>query len=376
MTRTHHLLSWIGMMGVIVLILAGCAAQPVVFGFSGEITGNGSDLGISARNGMMLGVEYVNTNGGINGRELQVIIKDDQGKPEVAKQVDGELIDAGVVAILGHITSEQSVAGLTVTQPAGMVMLSPISSSLALTGVDDLFFRVCADNMREIRVLTRQMLEQGQPRIVIIYDAENQAFSLPYAQAVAAQLNLLGGEALDLFPYASTDTNLDQMVANTATLKPDAVLIVSSAVKTALLIQHFRLGEFEPALYATDWAFSETLLQTGGKAVEGVSLMASFDINGDSAEMKAFQEKYQARYGYSPNYAAMQTYEAVLVLAEALRQTKGTADGLPEALRNIRDLQGLNSTISMDEFGDVIRPVYLFQVQDGRMVTVQEFNGD
>lgn len=376
MTRTHHLLSWIGMMGVIVLILAGCAAQPVVFGFSGEITGNGSDLGISARNGMMLGVEYVNTNGGINGRELQVIIKDDQGKPEVAKQVDGELINAGVVAILGHITSEQSVAGLTVTQPAGMVMLSPISSSLALTGVDDLFFRVCADNMREIRVLTRQMLEQGQPRIVIIYDAENQAFSLPYAQAVAAQLNLLGGEALDLFPYASTDTNLDQMVANTATLKPDAVLIVSSAVKTALLIQHFRLGEFEPALYATDWAFSETLLQTGGKAVEGVSLMASFDINGDAAEMKAFQEKYQARYGYSPNYAAMQTYEAVLVLAEALRQTKGTADGLPEALRNIRDLQGLNSTISMDEFGDVIRPVYLFQVQDGRMVTVQEFNGD
>lgn len=376
MTRTHHLLSWIGMMGVIVLILAGCAAQPVVFGFSGEITGNGSDLGISARNGMMLGVEYVNTNGGINGRELQVIIKDDQGKPEVAKQVDGELIDAGVVAILGHITSEQSVAGLTVTQPAGMVMLSPISSSLALTGVDDLFFRVCADNMREIRVLTRQMLEQGQPRIVIIYDAENQAFSLPYAQAVAAQLNLLGGEALDLFPYASTDTNLDQMVANTATLKPDAVLIVSSAVKTALLIQHFRLGEFEPALYATDWAFSETLLQTGGKAVEGVSLMASFDINGDSAEMKAFQEKYQARYGYSPNYAAMQTYEAVLVLAEALRQTKGTSDGLPEALGNIRDLQGLNSTISMDEFGDVVRPVYLFQVQDGKMVTVQEFNGD
>ena len=376
MTRTHHLLSWIGMMGVIVLILAGCAAQPVVFGFSGEITGNGSDLGISARNGMMLGVEYVNTNGGINGRELQVIIKDDQGKPEVAKQVDGELIDAGVVAILGHITSEQSVAGLTVTQPAGMVMLSPISSSLALTGVDDLFFRVCADNMREIRVLTRQMLEQGQPRIVIIYDVENQAFSLPYAQAVAAQLNLLGGEALDLFPYASTDTNLDQMVANTATLKPDAVLIVSSAVKTALLIQHFRLGEFEPALYATDWAFSETLLQTGGKAVEGVSLMASFDINGDSAEMKAFQEKYQARYGYSPNYAAMQTYEAVLVLAEALRQTKGTSDGLPEALGNIRDLQGLNSTISMDEFGDVVRPVYLFQVQDGKMVTVQEFNGD
>lgn len=376
MTRTHHLLSWIGMMGVIVLILAGCAAQPVVFGFSGEITGNGSDLGISARNGMMLGVEYVNTNGGINGRELQVIIKDDQGKPEVAKQVDGELIDAGVVAILGHITSEQSVAGLTVTQPAGMVMLSPISSSLALTGVDDLFFRVCADNMREIRVLTRQMLEQGQPRIVIIYDAENQAFSLPYAQAVAAQLNLLGGEALDLFPYASTDTNLDQMVADTAALQPDAVLIVSSAVKTALLIQHFRLGEFEPALYATDWAFSETLLQTGGKAVEGVSLMASFDINGDSAEMKAFQEKYQARYGYSPNYAAMQTYEAVLVLAEALRQTKGTSDGLPEALGNIRDLQGLNSTISMDEFGDVVRPVYLFQVQDGKMVTVQEFNGD
>lgn len=378
MKPVYRLISCLWILGVYITMLTGCAVKrPVVFGFAGEITGTGSDLGISARNGVMLAVEKVNQDGGIDGRRLDVVVKDDQGNPEVAQAIDREFIDEEVVAIVGHITSSQSVAGLAVTQPAGMVMLSPISSSLALTGVDDLFFRVCADNMREIRVLSRHMVDEGQTRIVVIYDSDNQAFSLSYAQAVNAQMNLLGGTVLELIPYsASGQVDVTELVTRVKDMQPEAVLVVSSAVNTAILVQHIRLVDLQVPLYASDWAFSDAFILTGGRAVEDVLLMASFDVNSQAPEMLAFRETYREHYGYDPNYAAMQSYEAVLVLAAALRQTNGKADGLPDALRNIRDLQGLTSTISIDEFGDVIRPVYLFQVQDGKMVTVGTFTGN
>lgn len=378
MKSIYRLISCVWILGVIFTMMTGCALQkPVVFGFAGEITGNGSDLGIAARNGVMLAVEQINRDGGIDGRKLEVLVKDDQGKPDVAQAIDREFIEEDVVAIVGHITSSQSVAGLAVTQPAGMVMLSPISSSLALTGVDDLFFRVCADNMREIRVLARHMVDEGQMKIVVIYDAENQAFSMSYAQAVSAQMNLLGGSVLELIPYSSGEqVDVTELATRVKDLQPEAVLVVSSAVKTAILVQHLRLVELQVPLYASDWAFSDAFILTGGRAVEGVLLMASFDVNSQAPQMLAFRDMYREQYGYDPNYAAMQSYEAVLVLTAALKETKGKAEGLPDALRNIRDLQGLTSKITIDEYGDVIRPVYLFQVQDGRMVTVNTFTGD
>lgn len=374
--KKHSLLIYtICVASLLLFNLAACSPQkPIMVGFAGEISGKGSDLGISARNGLMIAVNQINDQDGIQGRKIDILVRDDEGSPEKAREIDRELIDAGVVAIVGHITSSQSVAGLEVTQPAEMVMLSPITSSLELTGLDDYFFRACADNLSEIRVLTNYMRSEKQNKLVIIYDVDNEAFSLPYANAVDAEMERLGGTILKKIPYTSNKAfDINALIEQVKDEKPDAVLIISSAVSTAVLVQHMRLADLSAPLYATDWSFSEVFVQTGGRAVEGVILVASFDVNSQSPALLAFKQQYRDQYGYEPNYSAMLGYETMLVLAEALKRTDGKADGLPQALKEINNLPGLTSNISIDPYGDVIRPVYLFQVKDGKIQTIGEY---
>ena len=62
-------------------------------GFAGELSGRESDLGIGSRNGVLLAAEQINAAGGIDGHPIEIIVKDDAGKPDVARQVDQELVD-------------------------------------------------------------------------------------------------------------------------------------------------------------------------------------------------------------------------------------------------------------------------------------------
>lgn len=72
-------------------LLTGCRAKkPILIGFAGELTGKRGELGVEARDGAQLAVEEINANGGIHGRHITLLVRDDQGDPERARQVDAE----------------------------------------------------------------------------------------------------------------------------------------------------------------------------------------------------------------------------------------------------------------------------------------------
>ena len=366
--RCMVLLAWL-------LLLSACLwRRPVQVGFAGELSGRESDLGIGSRNGVLLAAEQINAAGGIDGHPIEIIVKDDAGKPDVARQVDQELVDAGVVAIIGHSTTSQTIAGLEVTQPAGIVMLSPSASSQSLTGIDDLFFRVCADNTLDVIALANHIYAGGQHTLAIIYDADNDAYARRYAEGVQMEFERLGGK-ITRIEAISADAILDAEDVLNVVLpdKPEAILVVASAVNTAVIIQRAQLLDSTAAFYGSDWAYSDAFLQAGGRAIEGVELAAAFDIQSPRQQMQDFKALYLERFGFAPNFTAGQAYEAMMVLAHALEQTGGSADGLPEALLDIQDFEGLSSTISLNQYGDVVRPAFLFQVDDGEFVLISVF---
>lgn len=115
-------------------------------GFSGTLTGRGTEFGTRDRNAAQLAVYEINKNGGIKGRPLVLITKDDKNDPDTARKVDQELIDAGVVAIIGHPTSHMTLASVALMNTIKMLMISPTTSTTNLTGIDDYFIRVTPDN--------------------------------------------------------------------------------------------------------------------------------------------------------------------------------------------------------------------------------------
>ena len=88
------------------LLLGGCARnEPFIVGFSGCLTGKFSDLGTSARDGVILAVERFNETGGLQGKRIELIIRDDRNDPVTALAADKELVENGARVIIGHMTS-------------------------------------------------------------------------------------------------------------------------------------------------------------------------------------------------------------------------------------------------------------------------------
>lgn len=352
--------------------LTGCANRgPVLLGFSGELTGRRGDLGVAARDGAQLAVDEINQQGGINGRPLKLIIKDDQGDPVVAQQVDRELIDTGVVAIIGHITSAQTAATLNQANQAKVVLFSPASASHLFSGQKDYFFRNQPSTElmgKALALYIRNTYHISQ--LLVIYDTENQAFAEPLWQTVDQEFVKLGGNATQKVPFSSKEADLRELVSRVGASKPEAVLFISSPVDTALLIQYAHQLHLETKVFSSTWAVTSELLEKGGQAIEGLELAAVYDPQNSLPAFQTFTKNFEARYKRKPDFLALYGYEAVLIIAHALGQTGGNAEDLPEALVKIKNLAGPQGEISMNDYGDVNREIYIVRVKGNRFETV------
>lgn len=357
---------------ILLCLPAGCRSQqPILVGFAAEMSGRRGELGVAARDSAQLAIDQINAAGGIDGRPLKLLTRDDKGSPETARQVDQELVDAGVVAIIGHMTSEQSAAVFDQMNRAQVVIISPTSSSTQFSGQKDSFFRVMPDTQVLGAALAKYIQAEHPVRqVAVIYDLSNQAFTQHYWLAFKAEMDRYGVDTSQVYSYTTGQADLQALVDQVAAAQPESILFVSSAFDTALMAQYAHSRIPEAALFSSTWGQTDELFAKGGKAVEGMLLGATYNPENKSRAYLAFSNIYQERYKRAPSLAASHAYEAVLLLAYALRQTGGQASGLHQALVSANNLPGLQGALSLDEFGDVHRDTFVVRVQNARFVIV------
>lgn len=370
----RHLISVVLLIGISAFCLVGCGGkEPIRVGFVAQLTGVQAELGVQERNGAQLAVEEINAAGGINGRPIELIIRDDLGTPEGAQTADRELIGTGVVAIIGHATSAQTIAGLTVTESAHIVMLSPTATTPELSGKDDYFFRVAYSLTHRAQALAQHIYQSRNiTRIASICDTDNTAYSKAFLEAFMDKYRSLGGKVTSEIDFSSkAQPDFTPLVTQLQADGPDGLLIIAADIDTALIAQRARLMDWQIPLFTTSWAQTETLINNGGQAVEGLEVEIANTLNEQTPDYVDFKTRYRARFGQDPSFGATLGYEAAKVLAAALQQTDGNAEGLPQALMGIRNFKGLTDTFSIDRYGDVIRPYHLGAIHDGKYVDIE-----
>lgn len=350
--------------------------RPIVIGFSAQLTGKQSELGIQERNGVQLAVENINSSGGINGREVKLIIKDDFGQTKKAGEVDEELIKAGAVAIVGHATSSQTLEALKVTNPNNVIMIGPTISTPKLSGIDDYFFRVTPSFEESCKAFSKYIFENKEVhRLAIIYDSNNEAYSKTYSLIFSSEFKSFGGDITDQEKFASAcNQDFTDIISKINDSKPDGLLIIASDTDTAIIAQRVRLMGQNTPLFTTDWSQTQTLITNGGKAVEGMILPQTYILNSDLPCFTEFKSSYEKRFGNTPSFGAAFGYEAVSILSEALKKTDGNTKGLKEALLGIKNFHGVINNFSFDKYGDVHRPTYLSTIKDGKFVVIDQIN--
>ena len=363
------LLIWIA-----TFFLVGCTGkEPIRVGFVAQLTGVQAELGVQERNGVQLAMEEINAAGGVAGRSIELIMQDDQGTSQGAQAADQKLIDAGVVAIIGHATSAQTMAGLTVTNPAHVAMLSPTASTPELSGRDDCFFRIVQSMEARIFMFARHVYQDRDlTRTAAIWDTDNTAYSKSFLDGFADIYQSLGGQMVAEAGFSSkVQPDFAPLVAQLRASNPDGLLIIAADIDTAMIAQQARLMDWLVPLFTTSWAQTETLIKNGGQAVEGLEIEVANILSDQTPAYLDFKTRYEARFGETPTFGASLGYEAAQVLAAALDKTGGKAEGLAQALVGIKNFKGLTDTFSFDRYGDVDRSYDLYVIRDGKYVAIK-----
>lgn len=356
-------------------LLAGCdRIEPIKVGFSGNLTGRAADVGVDARNGTLLAVEEINAKGGIKGRPIELIVKDDQNNPEVARKVAQELIDAKVVAILGHVVSGMTQAALPIVNEKNMLLISPTSVSNVFTGKDDFLIRISPS----AKAVTAEFAgfaknKVGVRNLAVIYDLANKSYSEDWHNNFREAFEAGGGRIASTYGFTSgPDNSFSAHAKRLLTGQPDGIVIIAGAVDTAMICQQIRKINATIPIFSSGWAMTNDLLSNGGTAVEGVYLSYNFDRDSNAPAYVAFRNSFEKRYGNSPGFAAKFGYESVMLLADALgKAPKLDSETLKQTILRQGVFTGLQGNYKIDAFGDAEAQTFFFTIKNGAYQRVE-----
>jgi len=353
--------------------MVGCGEEPPIkIGFLGGVSGRVADLGIAGRDATMFAVEEVNQAGGINGRKVELLVRDDQQNTDAAKAAVSALIKEDVIAIIGPMTSSIAVEVKPLVDAGKIVMISPTVKTDQLSGMDDYFLRVTTPLSKNARKMASYAVDTLHLKnFVVVYDTSNQAFTETWLNFFKAALTDEGGTILYAEAFnSSPDTHFLPIAERIKAQAPDGVLLLSNAIDTAMLSQQIRKLEMTTQLFATEWAFTTDLLSFGGHAVDGIISFHSFNADSQEPRYLEFKTQFTKRFGYAPAFSSMLAYDAATFLFRGIRQDT-VSSTLKETLIEMATFPGLQSQVAIDRFGDVDRRLFMTTVADRSFKVVE-----
>jgi branched-chain amino acid transport system substrate-binding protein len=357
---------------VLCLVMVACdEARPMKIGFVCGMTGRVADLGIAGRDGVIFAIEEKNRAGGIGGRMLELVVRDDHQDNDRAQRAVGELLEEDVLAIIGPMTSSMAVVIKPVIDAGKTVTVSPTVKTDQLSAQDDYFLRVTVPLSSNARLLAGQVVDNlDLHKVAVVYDVSNRAFTETWVNYFAAALQEQGGEVIVTEEFTSSPSvHFMPIAQRIMSSSAEAVLLLSNAIDTALLAQQLnKLGSRMP-LFSSEWAFTTDLISFGGRAVDGMSSYHSFNANSQDPRYLAFKKGFLQRFGYAPAFASVLAYDAASFLFAGLEKNPAR-EGLKASLLELESYQGLQSDFKVDRFGDVERKLFLTVVDGGQFRVV------
>ena len=349
---------------------AAGANDVIKIGEVGSTTGSEATFGVATHQGVELAVNEINSTGGIKGKKLQVILLDDQGKPEEAATAVTRLITQDkVTAVIGEVASSRSLAMAPIAQQNKIPMISPSSTNPKVTDIGDYIFRVCFIDPFQGYVMAKFAAENLKfKRVAILRDVKND-YSVGLAKFFTETFKKLGGEIVVDQSYSAGDIDFKSQLTAIRAAKPEAIFVPGYYTEVGLIARQARsLGIKAPLLGGDGWD-SPKLLQIGGKAIEGAYFSNHYSAEDKSPHVQAFIGRYRKEYKQVPSGLAAMGFDAAMVLADAMKRAKSMnpAD-IRAALATTKDFQGVTGRISIDQQRNAVKPAVVLKVVNGSFV--------
>ncbi|HET8675435.1 MAG TPA: ABC transporter substrate-binding protein [Blastocatellia bacterium] len=350
---------------------AGGETGPVRVGVYMDLSGQTSSFGQSSVNGIRMAAEEINKAGGVNGRQIELVVEDDQGRPEQAATVVTKLINQDRVhAVLGEVASSNSLAAAPIAQQARVPMITPSSTNPKVTQVGDYIFRVCFIDPFQGEVMAKFAANTLKAKKAAILLDVNSDYSRGLAQFFETSFSGLGGQIIQKQSYTQTDRDFSGQLTAIRSANPDVIYVPGYYGQVGVIAKQAKqLGINAPLLGGDGWDAPQ-LWDLGGSALNGAFISNHYSIDDPSPAIQKFVADYKARYsGLAPDAIAALGYDAMKGLADAITRA-GTTNGpkLRDAIAQTKNLAGVTGNISIDNERNAVKPAVVLELQNGKFV--------
>jgi branched-chain amino acid transport system substrate-binding protein len=349
------------------------AAQGIQIGFYGALTGPTATFAISGRNGVRLAVEELNRAAGVLGKRVDLLVEDDRGEAAEAASVVSKLITRDhVVALIGEQASSRTLAAAPIAQSYRVPMIAPSSTNTEVTKKGDYIFRVCfIDPYQGEAMATFARRTLGAKTAALLVDVRSD-YSVGLAKAFRSHFEARGGRVVSELKYAEGDSDFSAQITALAANPPDVLCIPGYYTDAGLIARQARALRLPSVLLGADGWDSPKLAEIGGEAIEGAYFSNHYSVDDPSPQARKFVADYEKTYGAAPDSIAALSYDAVYLIADAIRRA-GSTDGkrVRDALAETKDYPGVTGTITMDADRNPVKPVFILKVEGGKFRLVE-----
>lgn len=323
------------------------AAEPIKIGVTGPFTGGSAPMGVSMRDGVKLAVADINAQGGVLGRQIVLIERDDEAKNERGVQVAQELINKEkVVATVGFINTGVALAAQRFYQQAKIPVMNNVATGSAITQQfvepkykENYIFRLAANDVIQSQMIVAEAVDRMKfSKLAILADSTN--YGQLGREDLEKVLTARGIKAVATEKFNLKDVDMTAQLLKAKQSGAEVILTYGIGPELAQIANGMEKLNWKVPMIGS-WTLSMgNFIDNAGKNGDGARMVQTFIQDGNTPKRASFIKAYQAAYKIdripSP-VSASQGYDSIYLLVAAIKQA-GTTDGpkVREALENLQ----------------------------------------
>ena len=362
---------------------SGSSAEPIRVGAILSLTGPYAALGASERNALQLEVKRINDAGGIDGREIEVIVEDDATDEAKTVAAATKLIEQDkVVAIIGATGTGQSMAARTVIDRAGVPQIS-LAGGNAITGTfDSLVFQTPWPNSIVVPFVLKKMTADAHTKIAVISDSSGygkDGLAIITADAPKNGMTIVANES-----FKPGDTDFSAQLTKVKSSGADSVLLWTAGKEGAAIVKQAESLGLKVPMYGGSGQAKVEFPKGAGTAAEGFVFgtgksLVPANWGEGTEEFKVvddFAKRYQAAYSAAPDIFAGHAFDAINIFADSVKRSGGDVSPakLRDAIEQTSGLVGFGGKFTFsgsDHNGLTEKDLSLYRIENGTWVPIQ-----
>lgn len=324
------------------MLTVAVAAQEIKLGFNGDLSASPSaQSGAAGVLGIQAAIDDINAAGGINGRKLTLVIRDDQSQPPKSIQNMSDLIDnEKVVAVFGPTNSGNAMAWKHIPNQKKIVSMGMIGGGTDITkgtGGDNYMFRVSMVDREQVAGLMAYAKKAGYNKVGLM--AETTGYGAGGLKDMQEIGKLQGIDVAAAERFAVADTDMTSQLNKMKAAGVDAIAVWAQGTPTGQLMRSMEKINYFPAMLSSWAADNVTFYDAAGKTLSEKPIFMRTMVDPSTPKQKELFERTKAKLAAPSAFPfVVHGYDAVQLIAASIRQAGGTeGEKMRAALEDLKD---------------------------------------